>query len=137
MNNINTPKLMGTVPGSLRNWLYIPQAIAHPNPKGRIMPANPTLSATFQFFAKSPRLTSSPTRNKNRIKPRLATKLRFGIADAGNIAAWKPGIRIMTEGPSMIPPRTSAITRGCRILERGQWRSLQKIMMIPAYRELD
>lgn len=49
------------------------------------------------------------------------------------MAALKPGMRIMTDGPSMIPPITSAITRGCRILERGQCSNRQKMIIIPAY----
>ena len=53
----------------------------------------------------------------------------------GKIASVKPGARPRTEGPRRMPPMTSAITRGCLILERGKWSSLQKMMMMPACEE--
>jgi len=52
---------------------------------------------------------------------------------AGKMALVKPGMRPKTEGPRRMPPMTSAMTRGWRILERGKWRRRQKMMMIPAY----
>ena len=132
MNNIYRPKLIGCVPGSFRNSWYSPHAIAHPRPKGSIIPANPTLRATLQFDINKLMFTSSPTRNRKRIKPTFATRLRFGIAAVGKIASSKPSMRIRTDGPRMIPPMTSAITLGCRILERGQCSIRQKIMIIIA-----
>ena len=99
--------------------MYSPQAIAQPRPKGKIIPARPTLSATLQLDKNILILTSRPTRKRNNISPRFATRLRFGFAAVGKMAFWKPGMRIITDGPSMIPPRTSAITRGWRSLERG------------------
>ena len=120
MNSMNVPKLMGTVPGSFRNSVYNPQAIAQPKPNGSTMPARPTLAATFQLLTRNRRSTSSPTRNKKRTRPKFATRLRFGMAAAGNIVFVKPGIRPMTDGPRSIPPMTSAMTRGCLILASGQ-----------------
>jgi len=83
------------------------------------MPASPTDRAMRQFDMKRRMSTSSATRNRKRIRPRFATRLRIGMEAAGKMAAWKPGMRIMTEGPRMMPPMTSAMTRGCRISERG------------------
>ncbi len=51
---------------------------------------------------------------------------------AGKMVSVKPGIRPMTEGPSKMPPMTSAITRGWRSLERGKCSRRQKIMIMPA-----
>jgi len=42
-------------------------------------------------------------------------------------------MRIITDGPSMIPPMTSAMTLGCRILDKGQCSIRQKIIIIIAY----
>ncbi len=106
--------------------------MAHPNPKGRAIPAAPTLRAIRQFDRRSRKSTSRPTKNRNNIRPRLAAVFRTGIEAVGNMAAVKPGIRPKTEGPSRIPPIISAMTRGCLILERGKCRTRQKMMMIPA-----
>lgn len=72
--------------------------------------------------------------NINKTNPRLATRLKLGEAAAGKIVAVKPGILPITEGPSKTPPMTSAMTRGCRILDSGQCKSRQNMIMIPAYR---
>ena len=107
-----------------------------PNPKGIAMPAAPTLRAIRQFDARSRRSTSSPTRKRKRIKPTLAAIESVGMEAVGNIASVKPGMRPNTEGPSNIPPMTSAITLGCLILERGKWRRRQKMIMMPACSDL-
>lgn len=104
-----------------------------PNPNGIAMPAAPTLKAIRQFNTRSRRSTSSPTRKRNRIRPTLAAIEKAGIEAAGNMAFVKPGMRPNTEGPSSMPPMTSAITLGCLILERGKWRRRQKMMIMPAY----
>ena len=67
------------------------------------------------------------------MSPTLAAMLKVGIEAVGKMASVKPGMRPMTDGPRSMPPMTSAITLGCRIFERGKWRSLQKMMMIPAW----
>ena len=108
--------------------------MAHPNPKGRAIPAAPTLSAIRQLESRSRKSTSRPTKKRNRIRPRLAAVFRTGMEAVGKMAAVKPGIRPNTEGPRRIPPMISAMTRGCLILERGKWRTRQKMMMIPACR---
>ncbi len=69
------------------------------------------------------------------MSPTLAARLKVGIEAVGKMASVKPGMRPMTDGPRSMPPITSAMTRGCRIFERGRWRSLQKMMMIPAWCE--
>ena len=53
----------------------------------------------------------------------------------GKMVARKFGIRPITEGPSMIPPTTSATTRGWRILERGQCSKWHMMMIKPAYHD--
>ena len=106
--------------------------MAHPNPNGSAIPAAPTLSAIRQLESRSRKSTSSPTKNRNKIRPRLAAVFRTGMEAVGNMAAVKPGMRPKTEGPRRIPPIISAITRGCFILERGKWRTRQKMMMMPA-----
>lgn len=133
MKSMNTGNSIGTVPSSSENSLYKPHAIAQPKPNGKIIPAVPTLNATLQLPKKTRRSTSSPTKNKNSTNPRLAMRLRFGMEAVGNMASVKPGMRPITVGPSMIPPITSAITRGCFIFDSGQWRSRQNMMMIPAW----
>jgi hypothetical protein len=132
MNNMNTAKLICTVSGSSLNSLYSPTAIAHPIANGIAILAKPTLSAIFQFDNRNRRSTSSPMMNKNKVRPRFATKLRLVIDSAGKMDCLKPGIRPMTDGPRMMPPMISDITRGWRILERGQLSARQKIMMMPA-----
>jgi hypothetical protein len=133
MKSIYIPNDMGWRPGSDLNWLYKPQEIAHPRPKGRIIPASPTLNATLQFDLNNRMSTSRATRNKNSIRPKFATRVNIGIEAVGKMAFWKPGIRIITDGPRIIPPMTSAITLGWRSLERGKWSRRQKIIMMPAY----
>ena len=49
----------------------------------------------------------------------LATRVSVGMEAAGKMALVKPGMRPMIEGPRMMPPMTSAMTRGWRSLERG------------------
>lgn len=93
--------------------------MAAPRPKGNAIPAAPTLSATFQLLTKKRRSTSRPTRKRKSTKPRFATRDKLGMDAAGNIAAVNPGILPITDGPSRIPPMTSAMTRGWRILESG------------------
>lgn len=93
--------------------------MAQPKPNGRAMPAAPTLSATFQLDSSSRRSTSRPTRKRKRTSPKLAAMESTGREALGNIASEKPGIRPRTDGPRRMPPRISAMTRGCRILERG------------------
>ncbi len=106
--------------------------MAHPNPNGSAIPAAPTLSAIRQLESRSRKSTSRPTKNRNNMRPRLAAVFRTGIEAVGNMAAVNPGIRPKTEGPRRMPPMISAMTRGCLILERGKWRTRQKMMMIPA-----
>ena len=65
----------------------------------------------------------------------LAAVESVGIEAAGKMASVKPGARPRAEGPSSMPPMTSAMTLGCLILERGRWRSRVKMRMIPAYRD--
>jgi hypothetical protein len=84
----------------------------HPRPKGRIIPARPTERATRQFLMNMWRSVSRATRKRKRMRPRLATRLRMGRLASGKMAALKPGICAMTEGPRMMPPMTSAMTRG-------------------------
>jgi hypothetical protein len=96
------------------------------------MPARPTLAAILQLLARYLRSTSSPTRKRNNTRPRFATKVRLGMEAAGKMALVKPGILPNTEGPRRIPTMTSAMTRGCRSLERGQCRIRQKVMTMPA-----
>ena len=62
----------------------------------------------------------------------LAAVESVGMEAAGNMAFVKPGARPRTEGPSSMPPMTSAMTLGCLILERGRWRSRVKTRMMPA-----
>ena len=93
--------------------------MAQPKPKGRIMPAADTLSAILQFLIKVLRFVSTPIMNKKRTNPKLATRLSVGRDSGGKMACRNPGILPITEGPNRIPPITSDITRGCRILERG------------------
>ena len=126
------PMLMGTRPFSSRNWWYSPYAIAHPSPKGRAIPAAPTLSAMRQFLTRRRKSTSSPTRKRKRIRPTLAAADSVGMEARGKMALVKPGARPRTEGPSRIPPMTSAMTLGCLIMERGRWRSRVNMMMMPA-----
>lgn len=130
------PKLISTVSGSSWKVLYSPYAMAQPKPKGKIMPAADTLTATRQLLTRKRRLVSSPTRNRKSTNPRLATKFRLGIEAVGNMASVKPGIRPITEGPSMTPAMTSAITRGWRILESGQCSRRQNMMIMPAWSAL-
>ena len=134
MKSRYVPKLMGTRPLSSRNSWYSPYAIAHPSPNGRAMPAAPTLSAILQFLTRRRKSTSSPTRKRKRIRPTLAAVESVGIEAVGKMALVKPGTRPRTEGPSSMPPMTSAMTRGCLILERGRWRSRVNTTMMPACR---
>lgn len=96
------------------------------------MPANPTLTAILQLDTSKRRSTSRPTRKRKRIKPMLAAVVRVGREATGKMASEKAGICPRTDGPSSIPPMTSAMTRGCLSLERGKWRRRQKMMMMPA-----
>ena len=136
INSIYVPNSMCTVPGSFRNSLYRPQAMAQPSPNGKAMPARPTLTADLQLLMRNRISTSSPTRNRKRTSPRLAMRLRLGIEAVGKMASVKPGMRPMTDGPSRIPPMTSAITRGCRMRERGQCKRRQNMMIMPACESL-
>nr|POF24725.1 hypothetical protein CFP56_71700 [Quercus suber] len=86
--------------------------MAYPRPKGKAIPAVPTLSATFQLLAAYRRSTSKPTKKRKSTNPKFATRVRLGILAVGKMASEKPGMRPMTEGPSKIPPTTSAMTRG-------------------------
>ncbi|KAI2474379.1 Na-H-Exchanger multi-domain protein [Pyrenophora tritici-repentis] len=107
-------------PSQQRNHsLYNPTAIAAPNPNGTAILAIPTLSAIFQLLSKKRKSTSKPMMKRNRVRPRLATRFRLVIDAWGKIESLKPGIRPMTEGPRMMPPMISEMTRGWRILERG------------------
>jgi hypothetical protein len=54
------------------------------------------------------------------------------IDAAGKMEVWKPGIRPITDGPRMMPPMISEMTRGWRILESGQLRARQNMMMMDA-----
>ena len=62
----------------------------------------------------------------------LAAVESVGMEAAGKMALVKPGARPRTEGPSSMPPMTSAMTLGCLILERGRWRRRVKMRMMPA-----
>ena len=93
--------------------------MAQPRPKGRAIPAAPTLNATLQLEMRIRKSTSRPTRKRKSTRPRLATRERVGIEALGKMASLKPGTRPRTDGPSRIPPMISAMTRGCLILERG------------------
>jgi len=55
------------------------------------------------------------------------------MALAGKMAFWKPGMRIMTDGPNRIPPMTSAMTRGWPKYLSGKYSSRQNMMMMPAW----
>ena len=103
-----------------------------PKPNGRAMPASPTLRAIFQLDKSKRKSTSNPTKNRKSIKPTLAAMERVGMEAVGKMCSVKPGIRPKTEGPRRMPPMTSAMTRGWRILERGKWRIRQKMMMMAA-----
>jgi len=133
INNMYIEKSMFTVPGSSLNSLYSPTAMAHPSPNGMAMLAMPTLSAIFQLLSKKRRSTSKPMMNRNKVRPRLATRFRLVIDADGKMESLNPGIRPMTEGPRMMPPRISDITRGWRIFERGKLIKWQTMMMMPAY----
>jgi len=82
--------------------------------------------------------TSKATKKRKMMRPKLATLAKTGIDSGGKMAATSvsnchvvrlakeaelpcsnPGILIMTEGPRMIPPMTSAMTRGWLINRRG------------------
>jgi hypothetical protein len=97
------------------------------------MPRAPTLSAIRQLLAKKRKSTSSPTRNKNNTKPRLAAKENAGMDAVGKMWAVKPGILPMTEGPSRMPVITSAMTRGWRSKAKGQWMMRVIIMTMAAW----
>jgi hypothetical protein len=101
------------------------------------MPPTLTAKAMRQLLARKRTSTSRPTRNKNKIRPRFATKARFGIADVGKMAFVNPGILPNTEGPSRIPPITSAITRGCLSNDSGKCNRRHKIKIIAAYKRLN
>ncbi|KAH3682531.1 hypothetical protein WICPIJ_006504 [Wickerhamomyces pijperi] len=92
-----------------------PLSMAHPNPNGIAMLTNPTLSAILAFFLMNSISTSNPTKNKNKMTPKLAIKLRSGIEGLGKQVDVKLGIRPKTEGPKRIPAMTSEMTRGCLI----------------------
>lgn len=132
MKSKKVPKLILTVPGSSLKVLYRPYEMAHPRPNGRIIPAADTLAATRKLLNRKRRSVSRPTRNKNRIRPRFATRFRLGIEASGKMASVKPGMRPMTEGPRMTPPITSAMTRGWRILDSGQCSARHKMMIMLA-----
>lgn len=93
--------------------------MAQPRPKGSAMPSAPTLKAMRQLLIKKRRSTSSPTKKRNRTRPRLAARFKGGMEESGNRFSLKPGILPMAVGPSRMPPMTSAMTRGCRILDNG------------------
>lgn len=107
--------------------------MAQPSPKGRAMPAAPTLNAIRQLLTRNLKSTSRPTRNKNSTRPKFAAKVRAGIEAVGKMALLKPGIRPITEGPNKMPAITSAMTRGCRSRDRGKCKSRQKIRIMPAF----
>ena len=65
----------------------------------------------------------------------LAAVESVAMEAAGKMALVKPGARPRTEGPSSMPPITSAMTLGCLILERGRWRSRVNMRIMPAYRD--
>ena len=62
----------------------------------------------------------------------LAAVESVGMEAAGKMALVKPGALPRTDGPSSMPPMTSAMTLGCLILERGRWRRRVKMRMMPA-----
>ena len=132
MNSAYVPNSIFTRPGSSLNRWYRPYAIPQPKPKGRAIPAAPTLSAIRQLERRRRRSTSSPTRKRKSMRPTLAAIDNVGMEAVGKMASVKPGTRPNTEGPRRIPPMTSAMTRGWRNLERGKWRRRQKTMMMPA-----
>ena len=106
--------------------------MAQPSPKGRAIPAAPTLSAIRQLLTRNLKSTSRPTRNKNSTRPKFAARVRAGSEAVGKMASLKPGIRPMTDGPSKIPAMTSAMTRGWRSRDKGKCKIRQKIRIMEA-----
>lgn len=52
-----------------------------------------------------PKSTSRPTTNRNKLKPRVDSKLRDGRLAGGKMWDVKPGIRPIAVGPSRIPAK--------------------------------
>lgn len=97
----------------------MPTDTAAPIPKGIMSPHNDTPIADLAFFLKILKSASNPTKKRKRTKPMFATRVRFGIDTGGKIAAMKPGIRPMMEGPRTIPPMTSLMTWEPKEFEKG------------------
>jgi hypothetical protein len=75
---------------------------------------------------------SRPTRKRNNTSPMVLVRPSIAIPSFGKMAAVKPGMWPMTDGPSRTPPMTSAITRGWWIRERPTERSCVIAMIITA-----
>ena len=54
--------------------------------------------------------TSNAVRKRNRTKPTVAVRLRYGSETSGKRLLLKFGMRPMTVGPRITPPMTSAMT---------------------------
>lgn len=51
--------------------------------------------------------------------PTLATNVKFGMDSLGKMVFVKFGILPKAVGPKIIPPKTSPITLGCLIKDKG------------------
>lgn len=59
----------------------------------------------------------------------VETRFRYGRLCVGKMLLEKPGMRPKTVGPSKMPPMTSAMTLGWRILANPMARTLVKMRM--------
>lgn len=78
------------------------------------MPMSEIEMETLALRRKREKSTSRPTRNRNRVRPMLATRLRYGMLCGGKMLLVNPGTRPRAVGPIKIPAMISAMTRGWR-----------------------
>lgn len=75
-----------------------------PKTKGSVIPATAIPRATFPVRRRDLGSSSSPTKKRKKIRPRLASVSRTGRLLAGKTACRKALLRPRTDGPSSIPP---------------------------------
>ena len=106
--SIKCPQLTSSSTNCLNNAT----AKSAPKPNGRIIPAAEMVREYLAFRFNTLTSTSIPTRKRNKTRPMVDVKVNNGSESGGKIFAENPGIRPMIVGPRIIPPITSAMTRG-------------------------
>lgn len=102
-------------------------------PNGKAMPASDTIADRRALRLMILASISRPTMKRNRQRPILATRDKYGSDWEGNMCWVKPGIRPRAVGPRRMPPSTSAMTFGCFILPKPRESSWAIIIMTPTW----